>query len=72
LTVAAVASEVLHMEQLVLLVEELVVVDAVKRGDEDAREAASSSSPRRQPPDVALARLQDAQALALSPQWRRG
>jgi hypothetical protein len=51
LTVAAVAREVLHMEQLVLLVEELVAVDAAKRGDEDAREVAYSSSQRRQPPE---------------------
>ncbi|KAK1662548.1 hypothetical protein QYE76_050707 [Lolium multiflorum] len=34
-------------------VEELVVADAAKRGDEDAREAASSSSPRRSTPDAA-------------------
>jgi hypothetical protein len=37
LTAAAEAREVLLVEQLTLLVEELVVTDAAKRGDEDAR-----------------------------------
>lgn len=46
------AREVLLEEQLVLLVEELGVAEAAKRGDEDAREAASSSSPRRSAPDA--------------------